>query len=108
MSGPVGMSRAQAEEIAYQQREWKAGYRAATEHQRWGLVAGIVALVVILRRWRIPMVAITVWIGLAAVCLWPVTVVAIVLEVRRRRAVHRALAMTAKDDPFPDDSEVAA
>jgi hypothetical protein len=52
-------------------------------HERLTVLAGVVALVVVLRRWRIPTAAIVVWVGLAAVCLWPLTIAVIVLELRR-------------------------
>jgi hypothetical protein len=35
MSATDHLPRAQAEEIRFQQREWKAGYAAARRHQRW-------------------------------------------------------------------------
>jgi hypothetical protein len=101
MSAIDHLPRAQAEEIRYQQREWKAGYAAARRHQRWTLVGLFVVVFVAMRRWRIPVVAIMAWGPAFVLAFWPVLLILVVVEVRHRRNVHRALLSTFADDPFP-------
>jgi hypothetical protein len=48
-----------------------------------------------------PVAAIVAW-GLAFVlAFWPVILILVVVEVRRRRRVERSLVSTFADDPFP-------
>jgi hypothetical protein len=102
MSATDQLPRAHAEEIRFQQKEWKAGYAAARRHQRWTLVGLAVVAFVAMRRWRVPVVAIVAW-GLAfALAFWPVILALVVVEVRQRRLLHRALIRTFADDPFPE------
>lgn len=101
MSAIDHLPRAQAEEARFQQREWKAGYAAARRHQTSTLVGLALVVFVAMRRWRVPVVAIVAW-GLAFVlAFWPVILLLVVVEVRRRRLVERALVSTFVDDPFP-------
>jgi len=97
------LPRAQAEEIRYQQREWKAGYAAARRHDQLTLVGVAVAMFLALRRWKVPAVAIIAW-GLAlAVAFWWLILVLAIIEVRRRHWFRTAVAATFTDDPFPSD-----
>ncbi len=101
MSAADHLPRAQAEEIRYQQKEWKAGYAAARRHQRWTTMGVIVTVFLALRRWKVPVVAIVAW-GLALVlAFWWLILLLAVIEVRRRNRFRGVLEATFADDPFP-------
>jgi|GEM_PF-5886664 len=101
MSAIDHLPRAQAEEVRFQQREWKAGYAAARRHQRWTLVGLSVAVFLAMRRWRVPVVAIIAWGMAFVIAFWWLILILAVVEIRHRRGVQRALASTFADDPFP-------
>jgi hypothetical protein len=95
------MTSRQIEEVRYQERQWKAGYRAARRHREMTVVAIVIAAVVLLRRWRFPTAVIFAWITAALICFAPVWIVAGLFEIRRRHKVKAALRLTEKDDLFP-------
>jgi hypothetical protein len=96
MSGP------ELEAMRYAEAEWKAGYAAATRHRRWTVAAVIAAGVLVLRRRGFPLVAAVLWVAIGCVALWPVVVVGLMVEHRRRRKVRAAIANT-EPEPFPTD-----
>ena len=101
MSANDYLPRAQAEEIRYQQREWKAGYAAAHRRHRWTILGVALLVYLALRSWRVPVVVIAAW-GLAFVlAFWWLVLILGAVEVRQWRQVRRALAATFADDPFP-------
>ena len=101
MSATDQLPRAQAEEIRFQQWEWKAGYAAARRHQRLTLVGLAIVVFMAMRRWRVPVVAIIAWGLTFVLAFWPIFLLLAIIEVRRRRRVRRALNATFKDDQFP-------
>ncbi len=103
MSAGDYLPRAQAEEIRFQQREWKAGYAAARRHQRWTIVGVALAVLLAFRRWKVPVVAIAAWGFVFVLAFWWLIVILGVMELRRRRQIRRALADTFANDLFPAD-----
>ena len=101
MSSSDFLPRAQAEEIRYQQREWKAGYAAARRHQRWTTIGVAVTVFVAMRRWLVPVCAIIAWGLVFALAFWWLIGILVAVEFRRRHQVQQALANMFTDDPFP-------
>lgn len=100
MSATGHLPRAHADDLRVQQREWMAGYATARQHQRWTLVGP--AVVVAMRGWPVPVVAIGDWGVVFVLAIWPALLMLVVVEVRRRRRVRRALRRAFADDPRPE------
>jgi hypothetical protein len=101
---PTHLLRAQAEEIRYQEIQWKAGYLAAHRHAKWTAVGVVLAVILLCRRRRFPVGLVILWMAAAALCLWPVTLTVVVFELWRYRQRIKALA-NREPEPFPDWDE---